>query len=125
MTWTTLWRGLWPLPWTLLGLLLGAWAWTLGAQPRRRAGALEFVGGRVGRWASRSPFAALTLGHVILAVSAAEADRLGPHERYHVRQYEAWGPFFVPAYLLAGAWAWLQGGCAHADNAFERHAVPA
>ncbi|MBL8328813.1 MAG: signal peptide prediction [Rubrivivax sp.] len=116
-------RHLWPLPWTLLGLLLGLIGWALGGRWRVRAGTLECVGGRLGRLAARSPFAALTLGHVILAVSAAEADRLGAHERSHVRQYEAWGPFFVPAYLLAGAWAWLCGGCAHADNPFERAAV--
>ena len=116
-------RLLWPAPWTLLGLLLGASFLALGGRVRRRQHTLEFFGGRLGRWASLSPFAALTLGHVILATCSAQADRLGPHERSHVRQYEAWGPLFVPAYLLAGAWAWLQGGHAHADNAFERQAV--
>lgn len=108
----------------MLGLLLGAALWALGGQWRLREGTIECVGGRLGAWAARSPFAAITLGHVILAVSAAEADRLGPHERSHVRQYETWGPLFVPAYLLAGAWQWCCGRCPHADNPFERHALP-
>jgi hypothetical protein len=116
-------RYLWPLPWTCAGLVLASLAVALGARWRWHRGALECSGGRLGRWADRSPFAAITLGHVILATSAHEAARLGPHERCHVRQYEFWGPFFVPAYLLAGVWAALHGGCPHADNAFERHTV--
>ena len=116
---------LWASPWTLLGLLLAALSWALGGSVRRRDGAVEAFGGRLGRWADRTPFAAITLGHVILAVSVAEAQRLGPHERSHVRQYEAWGPFFVPAYLLAGAWQIVRGRCPHAHNPFERHATPA
>ena len=44
------------------------------------------------------------------------------HERVHVRQCEAWGPFFIPAYLIAGAWAWLRGEGAYEGNYFERQA---
>lgn len=116
-------RWLWPSPWTALGLLAGLLVWLCGGQARRRAGCLEFVGGGCGRLVARhTPFGALTLGHVILATSPREADLLGAHERLHVRQYEAWGPLFVPAYLAAGAWQWLHGRCAHADNPFERAA---
>jgi len=117
-------RHLWPLPWTAAGLLLAAAAVACGARLRWRAGALECHGGALGRLAGRGPFAAITLGHVILAVSPAEAQRLGAHERAHVRQYERWGPLFVPAYLAAGAWQWLHGRRAHADNPFERSAGP-
>lgn len=115
---------IWPAPWTLLGLALALCMRAAGGRWRLRDGALEAYGGRLGAWAARSPFAAITWGHVILATSAKEAVRLGAHERSHVRQYEAWGPLFVPAYLLAGAWQWLNGRSAHADNPFERQAAP-
>lgn len=44
------------------------------------------------------------------------------HERIHVRQYERWGPFFIPAYFLAGLVAILRGGHGYRDNRFERQA---
>jgi hypothetical protein len=118
----TAWRHLWPSVWTAVGLLAGAGVCVLGGRARWRDGALECVGGMSGRWAARGPFAAITLGHVILARTPAEARRLAAHERAHVRQYEVWGPLFVPAYLLAGAWQLLRGRCPHADNPFEKAA---
>jgi hypothetical protein len=42
---------------------------------------------------------AKTVGLVILS-SRPLSGRLLAHERHHVRQYLAWGPFFIPAYLL-------------------------
>ena len=108
----TLWRLAWPAPWTALGLLLALPAWALGARGQWRDGVLEVSGGRLGRAAEHGwagGFAAVTLGHVVLAVSAAQLDRLRWHERCHVRQYERWGLLFVPAYLAAGAWAWAKG----------------
>jgi hypothetical protein len=35
------------------------------------------------------------------------------------------GPFFIPAYVLAGAWQWLLGRHAYHDNPFEKAAVAA
>ncbi len=115
---------IWPAPWTLLGLALAVCVRAMGGAWRLRDGALEAYGGHLGALAARSPFAAITLGHVIVATCAEEALRLGAHERSHVRQYQTWGPLFVPAYLLAGAWQWLNGRCAHADNPFELRAKP-
>lgn len=112
----------WPLPWTLAGLVLAIAARVLGARAAWRDGALEVCGGWLGRQAARSPWAALTLGHVILATTADEARRLAAHERVHVGQYERWGPLFVPAYLLAGAWQWVRGRDPYVDNPFERAA---
>jgi hypothetical protein len=40
----------------------------------------------------------------------------------HVRQYERWGPLFVPAYVLCSAVIWSRGGDAYRDNPFEREA---
>lgn len=117
-------RCLWPLPWSALGLLVGGVMLVGGARAQRVQGVLEFSGGTLGRWAQRGRFAAITLGHVILATDAQQADRLRAHERCHVRQYEQWGPLFVPAYLLAGAWQWACGRCPHADNPFERDTLP-
>src|SRR2546421_11484136 len=45
--------------------------------------------------------AALTLGHVVIGRDHAALDSTRAHERVHVRQCEAWGPLFVPAYLVA------------------------
>lgn len=116
-------RALWAFPWTACGLLLGLVMCVAGGRMRWRDGCLEVTGGAGGRLAGRcTPFAAMTLGHVILAISADEARRLGAHEREHVRQYGTWGPLFVPAYLLAGVWQWAHGRCPHADNPFERDA---
>ena len=65
---------------------------------------------------------AMTLGHVVIARDARALDVTRAHERVHVRQYEVWGPFFLPAYLLAGLWAVMRGGHPYLDNRFERDA---
>ena len=44
------------------------------------------------------------------------------HERVHVRQCERWGPFFVPAYLLAMLATRIMGGNPYWDNPFEAEA---
>ena len=122
-----LWARLWAAPWTLLGLLAGAIAWAAGASLDRHAGVVEVAGGRIGHWIARRPNAccALTLGHVILATDRATLAAFRHHEHVHVRQYERWGLLFVPAYLLAGTWAWLRHGHAYRDNPFEREAYAA
>jgi hypothetical protein len=116
------WRYAWAAPWTAAGLLAALPAWAFGAHLARRDGTIEAHGGRLGDFASRGCFGAITLGHVILACDGPTLEALRRHERVHVRQYEAWGLLFVPAYLLASAWVWCRGGRAHADNPFERAA---
>jgi hypothetical protein len=37
----------------------------------------------------------------------------------HVRQYERWGPLFVPAYLVSSLVLWLRGRDPYWDNPFE------
>jgi hypothetical protein len=122
-------RYLWPAPWSLLGLLAGGLVCLLGGQCRVVAGTLEFSGGRLGRWAHGGvgPFAvtAFTLGHVVVGNSAAMLDALRAHEQVHVRQYERWGVFFVPAYLASSLWCGLTGRHVYRDNAFERPAFAA
>jgi len=64
----------------------------------------------------------MTLGHVVLGASRAELDRLREHERVHVRQYERWGVFFLPAYILSSVWQVAHGRRGYRDNFFERQA---
>jgi len=121
-----LWRYLWPGLWTALGLLLGAVALALGGRARLVGGTCEIAGGRLAAALQRvpgcRPFGAITLGHVILGIDRPTLERLRRHERVHVRQYEAWGPLFVPAYLAASAWLWARRRDPHRDNPFERAA---
>lgn len=91
---------------------------------RRVGPTLEFHGGAVDwflRWAARNA-SAMTLGHVIVGSSAECLDRARAHEWVHVRQYERWGPLFIPAYLTSGVWQWLRGRDPYWDNPFEREA---
>jgi len=106
---------LWALPNTLLGLLLGLPALAFGARLRLGEGALVFVRYPWG------PGVALALGNTILCkdpsldgrcITYAERHglaprsgatlRLGDHERAHVLQAMALGPFFLPLYFLCG-----------------------
>jgi hypothetical protein len=119
-------RYLWAAPYSLLGLLLGLLAMLLGARARLHRGALEVGGGRVGWAVSRLPapfsFSAMTMGHVILGTDHAALAELRQHEHVHVRQYERWGPLFLPAYLMASVLAWLRGRDPYRENYFERQA---
>ena len=120
MSWRVWARLLWPAPWSLLGLVAGAAMLATGGGLRRQLGTLEFHGGLLKH--APLPLDAITLGHVILGRSPQLLDSLRSHEQVHVRQYERWGLFFVPAYLLETAWQWLRGRRAYLDNRFERQA---
>ena len=119
-------RYLWAAPYTVLGLLLGAVGILFGATARRHHGVVEVCGGRLGRALGRLPellrFSAMTLGHVILAVDRSALAQLRLHERVHVRQYERWGPLFLPAYLLSSLLQLLRGRNPYRENHFERQA---
>ncbi|MFO0875417.1 MAG: hypothetical protein U0575_15810 [Phycisphaerales bacterium] len=117
---------LWALPNTLLGLCVFAAAFPFGAHATWRDGALEVHGRAIGAVLRRLPVrggaAALTLGHVILAGTRGAHDLARAHERVHVRQYERWGPSFLPAYAASSLVAALRGGDPYRDNRFEREA---
>lgn len=115
----------WAFPGSLLGLLLIPFALLgQGGGVQLVDGVLDGYGGWLPRilqrpfWAS-GPIAAITFGHVVLGCDAATMQRTRIHERVHVRQYERWGPFFIPAYLLASFWIRMRGGNAYVDNPFE------
>ena len=59
----------------------------------------------------------------MLARDAAALSSTRSHERVHVRQYERWGPLFIPLYLSASAWALASGRDPYRDNRFEREAM--
>jgi hypothetical protein len=90
-------------------------------------GVLELWGGCLSSVLRHIPIAsgaaAITLGHVVLARDHRSLGFTRRHERVHVRQYEVWGPFFIPAYLLAALWAFVTGAGAYEGNHFEREAV--
>lgn len=117
---------LWAAPATALGLLAGAIALLLGARVRRERGVLEFAGGELGQIISALPrpvaFAGITLGHVILGTTREALDELRDHEHVHVRQYERWGVFLLPAYLLSSCWQAARGRGFYSANRFEREA---
>jgi hypothetical protein len=117
----------WTSPTTMVGLAAGAVALGTGGKARLRRGVIEFHGGFIA-WAFRQigrvavhP-GAMTLGHVILGDNPKFLDVVRDHEQVHVRQAERWGPFFLPAYLAASAYAALRGGDAYRHNWFEREA---
>ncbi len=112
---------LWASPASLVGLFVGGIGLCSRGQVRRIGPTLEFWGGAVSSLL-RSRFIharGMTLGHVILGSSDIELDHVRSHEWVHVRQYERWGPLFLPAYLLSSAVLWLAGRDAYHDNPFE------
>lgn len=115
---------LWALPWTLVGLGLGLIGLATGGRGRRVGHVLEFHGGAVTWLLERLPVCpvAMTLGHTILGQTAAGLDFCRDHELVHVRQYERWGPVFIPAYFLCSIVLWCRGRDAYRDNPFEREA---
>lgn len=119
-------RVVWPSPWTFLGLLIGGLGLLAGSKVRWRPPVVEFHDGLVAWLLERVPrvdFAlALTLGHVVFGRTVAALDITREHELVHVRQYEHWGPFFVPAYLLCSLVLSLTGRDGYRDNPFEREA---
>lgn len=122
----SLWRYLWAAPSTVIGLAVVLLA-SRRARVRVVDGVIEAHGSAIA-WALThltvlaGGASALTLGHVVIGCDAEALQRTRVHERVHVRQYEQWGPLFLPAYLAASAWAIASGGHFYLDNWFERQA---
>ena len=115
-------RYLWAAPCTAVGLCLVAPVFLLGANARVVDGAIEVA---LSAFKSSNflfkalPFNAITFGHVVLATSQTELDRLRAHEQAHARQYERWGVFFFVAYPAASLWQLLRCRRPYIDNWFE------
>ena len=113
----------WAGPCSLVGVVFAGAVLFCGGRVRRNAGTLEVCVhrgiSREGRLLRALPFRAITLGHVIVAATPQELDRLRAHELVHVRQYERWGLFFFAAYATSSLWQLLRGRRAYWDNHFE------
>jgi hypothetical protein len=122
-------RRLWAAPVSLAGLAAVPLALATGGRVRVVRGVVEVSGGLLRPLLSRGnpwfPIQAITLGHVVLGVSADALARCRVHERVHVRQYERWGPIFPLLYLASSAAALGRGRGGYAGNAFEREAFAA
>jgi len=120
---------LWALPASAIGLALLPLAFATGGRARMVRGVLEISGGLVTALLDRplpgigaGGAIAMTLGHTIIGRDEGALDLARDHEHVHVRQYERWGPFMIPAYLLASAALYVRGGDPYRDNPFEREA---
>lgn len=123
MRWLKPARVVWALPCSILGLVFVAVTLTVGGKARWSAGALEVTyrssNADCGRLARALPFRGIVFGHVILAVTQAELDVIGAHERVHVEQYERWGPLFFLAYGVSSLWQLVSGRDPYWHNYFE------
>ena len=111
---------LWTSPNTLVGVLLGFLSFTWPRWDER--GALVFESSRGFRELhSKFNYGAITLGNAIVVEPNPTADTMR-HEFVHVRQYEAWGPFFALAYAFYWVKLKLEDKDPYSDNPFEREA---
>ena len=116
---------LWAFPNTLLGLSFIPFTLVSGGRVRVERGAIEIYGGFTRFFLTRCLFvraSAMCLGHVILGRDRSCLDHSRDHEHVHVRQYERWGPFMLPAYFAASFLAWRRGDHYYLGNHFEREA---
>ncbi len=117
---------IWASPWTLAALALAAISSFGGTSIHRCGSVLGCYGGPIEWLLRKAPIpggaAAMTFGHTILARNRKSFDRTLLHELVHVRQYERWGPFFVPAYLCFSIILAISGRDAYRDNPFEKEA---
>lgn len=120
-------RYLWAGPNTLLGLMLVSGTLLTRGKASHHTGVIEAHGGLATLLLRRfvplpGGAAAMTIGHVVIGRDALALDATRDHERVHVRQYERWGPLFLPAYFIGSLVAWWQGGDPYRDNFLEREA---
>lgn len=127
MSWYQPFLYLWAAPATLIGLLPIPLALWQGGKVSVVQGVVEAHGGVI-TWLLRrglpwvGPGTAMTLGHVVWGCDQQCLDRSRHHEHIHVRQYQRWGPLFIPLYLIAAALAAWRGMDPYRDNPFEREA---
>jgi len=118
---------LWAGPNSVIGLLMVPLGLLPGGSVRVRDGVIECVVGArpwlARKAAARTGIMVLTLGHVVIAGTEQLLSASRGHERVHVRQYERYGPFFLPAYFVSSVIALARGADPYSQNRFEREAV--
>ncbi len=114
------------MPWTLLGLTIGMVGCIGGGRVAWYKGTIVCWGPWLSRLLQNAPISggasAITFGHTILARTEVDMRRTHDHELVHVRQYQRWGIFFVPAYLVASLRLWCSGQDSYRENPFEKEA---
>jgi hypothetical protein len=121
-------RYIWASPNSLIGLLFLPSAVLTKGGLQIVDGALELHGSFIS-WVLRKCMPipggalAITFGHVVLGRDRESLAMTRAHERAHVRQYEVWGPAFIPAYLAAAVYALATGTGGYHGNVFEREAI--
>lgn len=114
---------IWASPVSAIGVCAACIASVVGADGKRVSGVIEVSlaprSAALCKAVACLPFAAITLGHVVIASSAEEQAAHREHERVHVAQYELWGPLFLLAYPLESLYQWLSGRQPYRDNRFE------
>ena len=121
-------RYIWALPNTLIGLLFVPLALITKGRMEVVEGVLELHGGIIAMILRhcvpmKGGACAMTLGHVVLGLDRRTLSATRRHERVHVRQYEVWGPAFIPVYLAAGLLGLARGEGVYEGNHFEREAM--
>ncbi|MFZ4079661.1 MAG: hypothetical protein ACOYKN_00440 [Pirellula sp.] len=119
----TSWRYFWPLPYTILGLMVFLVPIRGSRSLLFHRGTVGVIGPAVERLLVRAPVlggaAAMTFGHAILARDRETFFSTWNHERIHVDQYQRWGWLFVPMYLGVSVWLMLIRKDPYWDNPFE------
>ena len=118
---------IWAAPATALGLVVVAASCLSGGSARIVRGTIEVHGGFATRFLRRGipligPGAAMTSVTSFSAAMRIASDVSREHEHVHVRQYERWGPLFLPIYITASLVLWLRGRDPYLNNPFEREA---
>ncbi|MFK7766974.1 MAG: hypothetical protein AB8B55_07110 [Mariniblastus sp.] len=113
---------IWVSPNSVIGLIVGVLGLASGGKCQIQRGCFEFSGGLV-TWLLRRlgshGVLAMTLGHTIIGQDESGLAAARDHEQVHVRQYERWGPLFLPAYLGCSAYLWLRKKDCYRGNPFE------
>ena len=113
---------LWASPNSIIGVLIGMIGILSGGKAQWKRGCVEFYGGFV-TWLLENMAThgiwAMTLGHTIIGQNANALQIARDHEQVHVKQYERWGPFFIPVYLLCSGYLWLLKKDCYRGNPFE------
>lgn len=93
--------GVWTLPNTVLGVVVGLLAFGWPEQVRGRGILAVRARGGIAPLVRRARISATTFGQVVVfwRPEGAGEPALLDHEAVHVRQYLVLGPFFLPVYL--------------------------
>jgi hypothetical protein len=107
-----------------VGLVIACVFTPFGARWQFRRGVVECYGGLLKIVLENNPMpkggiSAITFGDMILGRTQFDLDHCRDHEHVHVRQAHRWGPFFLPAYLVASLIAAMRKRDPYRGNAFE------